>query len=332
MLTRKSFGLFAAVALVLWASDTVVFAQPANFPQTLSINTTATFVSQEVPSSANDFFNVTFLGTNPTAGGGFTFRDCTISGTPAGGAVNVGNCRWTEFVDGGFNLLLFTFNWQGTLDVGTSAVFGQFCLLNEFEVGNWVRFFTSDGTSASVVGSASGSLTYQSLGSDVPSVSGTYSINLAFLTEDCNFLDVPPDLPTTLSGMLIVEQNGTSLTALSGSIILTGSIEENGDFVLVSTPDVNTVQGCTFGLVAGYAGNFLSGTIVLVLLADRISGVCSGISLPCSVSYAGTITPIAASTALDAQNTIEKKTTLEEVISTMKELLDTVFTPPFEVR
>jgi len=157
MLMRKSLGFLFSAALVLWTPDAAIFAQTGDFPGTLTINTTATFTDPGVPSSSNNSFSVTLLDTTPTAGG---FQSCTISGVPADGGVSVGNCQWTEFVDGGFNLLLFTFNWQDAGDVGTAAVWGQFCLLNEFGAGAWVRFFTSDGTPASVVGSASGSLTY----------------------------------------------------------------------------------------------------------------------------------------------------------------------------
>ncbi len=151
-----SLQLAALVLLFLCAvwllSPRVASAQPANFPETLSISTTATFVNSEVPSSASNSFEVTLLETNPTEEGGRTYRDCTISGEPADGAVSVGNCQWTEFEDKGYNLLLFTFNWQDEEDVGTDAVWGEFCLLNEFGAGNWVRFFTADGTSESVVG------------------------------------------------------------------------------------------------------------------------------------------------------------------------------------
>ena len=138
---------------------------PPPEPEGLNLSTTATFVDSEVPSSANNFFYVTLLETNPTEKGGFTYRACTVSGEPADDAVRVGNCQWTEFVDREFNLLLFTFNWKdgGTPpegEVGTDAVWGQYCLLNEFGAGRWVRFFTPDGTAAGVVGSASGDISY----------------------------------------------------------------------------------------------------------------------------------------------------------------------------
>ena len=130
--------------------------------ESLRITTEATYVNQSVPSSDRDVFKVILLETNVREEGAYTFKDCTIpiGEEPADDAENVGNCRWTEFVDKGYNLKLFTFNWQDEREVGTSAVWGQFCLLNEFGQGQWVRFFTADGTSASVVGSASGSLTY----------------------------------------------------------------------------------------------------------------------------------------------------------------------------
>ena len=138
---------------------------PPPEPEGLNLSTMATFVDSEVPSSANNSFYVTLLETNPTEKGGFTYRACTLSGEPADGAVRVGNCQWTEFVDNEFNLLLFTFNWKdgGTPpegEVGTDAVWGQYCLLNEHGAGKWVRFFTPDGTADSVVGSASGNISY----------------------------------------------------------------------------------------------------------------------------------------------------------------------------
>ena len=131
----------------------------------LTLSTMAIFVDREIPSSANNSFYVTLLETNPTERGGFTYRACTVSGEPADGAVRVGNCQWTEFVDNEFNLLLFTFNWKdgGTPpegEVGTEAVWGQYCLLNEYGAGKWVRFFTADGSAQSVVGSASGDISY----------------------------------------------------------------------------------------------------------------------------------------------------------------------------
>ena len=156
-------------------------------PNALNINTRATFIDARVPSSASNSFDITPLETNPTEQGNYTFKDCTVSGEPADSAVRVGNCRWTEFVDRGYNLQLFTFNWQdgGTPpegEVGTSgrrsaAVWGEFCLLNEFGQGQWVRFFTADGTAESVVGSASGSLTYSEGGlGEGPSQEGSTAL------------------------------------------------------------------------------------------------------------------------------------------------------------
>ena len=139
--------------------------EPEPDPNTITLHTRADFISPQIPSSANNSFSITRLETGTTEQGEYTYQDCLVSGEPADDAVNVGNCRWTEFEDKGYNLQLFTFNWQGKGDVGTSgrrtaAVWGQYCLLNEFGQGQWVRFFTPDGTAEGVVGSASGSLTY----------------------------------------------------------------------------------------------------------------------------------------------------------------------------
>ena len=132
------------------------------------VMTMATFVSQTVPSSSNNTLRVTLMESVPEQEGGFSFQTCQITGVPEDEAANVGNCEWTRFVDNGFDLLFFRFNFQEVGQVGTAAVWGQFCLLNDAGVGNWVRFFTSDGTSAAVVGSASGPLTYSPAGLPMP--------------------------------------------------------------------------------------------------------------------------------------------------------------------
>ncbi len=135
-------------------------------PDALTLNTTATFVDPSVPSSATNSFYVTLLGTNPTEQAGWFYYACTVRGAPAEGAVRVGNCKWTELVDKGYNLLLLTFNWQHETEVGSSGVWGQYCLLNEFGAGKWVRFFSADGSAEGVIGSASGDISYsgESLG------------------------------------------------------------------------------------------------------------------------------------------------------------------------
>ena len=160
----KAMTAALIVAVCAVCLPTFIYAQPMDFPSELQVSTTATFVNPSVPSSRNDSFRVTFFPTNPTRQGRFTFRSCMISGAPASRAIRVGNCKWTEFYDKGHQLLLFTFNWQASRDLGTSATWGQFCLLNTSGQGQWVRFFTSDGTPWNVVGSASGSLTHSGSG------------------------------------------------------------------------------------------------------------------------------------------------------------------------
>ena len=118
--------------------------------QTFTLRTAATWTNPDVPSSSRDEFRVRLTGFSPDS------RTCIVEGLPADGAVRVGNCRWHQYVDGDFDLLLITLNWQAAEDVGTLANFGQFILLNDFGMGKWVRFFSSDGTKASVVAAASG--------------------------------------------------------------------------------------------------------------------------------------------------------------------------------
>jgi len=127
-----------------------------------------------------------------------------------------------------------------------------------------------------------------------PNVAGTWATSLSFLTEDCNFIEIPPDLPTQLGGTLSVSQNGSALTVLSGSSTFTGDLEMNGDFVLVGEASVSTVESCTFALIAGFAGNFLDESLVFLILADRVSGSCAGLSLPCFIGYSGSVERISA--------------------------------------
>jgi hypothetical protein len=126
------------------------------------------------------------------------------------------------------------------------------------------------------------------------SVSGTWIISVDYASEDCNFLQIPGDLPSHLSSTVYVSQNGSSLSVQSGSAILTGQLQPNGDFSVTSPPEVQTALTCTFSMVAGYSGNFNAGTVAFVTSVDRVSGDCTGITLPCAVNYTGTITRAAA--------------------------------------
>lgn len=126
-------------------------------------------------------------------------------------------------------------------------------------------------------------------GGTYPNVAGSWNVLASFVSENCNFLSVPPDLPTTVNTTLSVTQTGPALVAREGTLILTGELQLNGDFSIVSEPMIRSQSGCTVGIAAGVAGNFLSGRAAVVFVAGRISGICTGISLPCSVSYAGTI-------------------------------------------
>lgn len=127
-----------------------------------------------------------------------------------------------------------------------------------------------------------------------PNVAGTWSVSVDFVTENCNFIQVPPDLPTHLSGTFTVQQTGNQLTIFQGSQIFTGDLETNGDFTVVSEPEIDTAGSCTFGLVAGYDGNFLNNEVVFLILADRISGTCTGITLPCFIGYEGPLLKVSA--------------------------------------
>jgi hypothetical protein len=136
-------------------------------------------------------------------------------------------------------------------------------------------------------------------GGGVPNVAGRWRSSFNFVDENCNFLSVPGDLPTHIDLTFTVTQNGKNLVMDDGSLPLTGEIEPNGDFTVVSEPDINTAGTCTYGFAAGVAGNFLEQNAALAFVADRISGSCPGVSLPCAVAYAGTITKL--SSALTAQ-------------------------------
>lgn len=135
-------------------------------------------------------------------------------------------------------------------------------------------------------------------GGTFPNVAGQYSVSLDFVTEDCNFLSVPPDLPTHLATTIGIAQNGENLIVTSGSTTFTGKLETDSDFVVASPASINTAGTCTFGLVGGYAGNFADQQVAFVLLADRISGSCAGVSLPCSIGYFGSLNKISGQSAV----------------------------------
>jgi hypothetical protein len=141
-------------------------------------------------------------------------------------------------------------------------------------------------------------------GGEYPNVAGTWRVSLDFLTEDCNFLSVPPDLPTHVTGTLSVTQSGGNLTVRGGSILYEGDLETDGGFSIVADPAVDTAGSCTFAIVQGYAGNFLDGDVIYLLAADRVSGSCVGVTLPCGVIYEGSITrqSTAAQSAPEAED------------------------------
>ncbi len=155
----------------------------------------------------------------------------------------------------------------------------------------------------------------------VPQVAGLWRLEVRFLSEDCNFLSVPPDLPTEIRTLVRVDQDGASLSATAGELELSGEVEPSGDFTLVSEPTVDTVSGCTFGIALGIGGNFLEGAAVVVLLVDRIRGVCVGLSLPCSVNYGGTILRVSSSRAFSAPAEARGGVSLEGVLRGVLELL-----------
>ncbi|MGE0680028.1 MAG: hypothetical protein AB7P69_03820 [Candidatus Binatia bacterium] len=136
-------------------------------------------------------------------------------------------------------------------------------------------------------------------GGGFPNVAGQWRTSFDFVDENCNFLSVPPDLPTHLNFTFTVTQNGATIIMDDGSLPLTGEVESDSNFVVVSDPNINTAGTCTYGLVAGISGNFFDQIAALAFVADRISGSCAGISLPCAIAYAGTITKL--SSALTAQ-------------------------------
>jgi hypothetical protein len=127
-------------------------------------------------------------------------------------------------------------------------------------------------------------------------VAGTWDVSLNYIGDNCNFIEVPPDLPTSINGTAIVNQDGKNLSVTAQGLLeqqeipLTGEIETNGDFVVTSPPMSDTVQGCDYNLVASFSGNFQTGEGSLEVTATKRSGDCSLFSLPCSVLYDGTFT------------------------------------------
>ncbi len=164
--SRPASALASIVLLVLSAAASA---------STYNVDTTCSWVSDVYPSSCSDSFTVTLLETNPAVEDmGAVFKDCTVSDEPADLATNVGLCRWTTFADDGFNLTYFRFNWRQSDDPNPDGIFGQYNLINDLGFGNWVRFYTPDGTGAAVGGSSSGGLSYEAPGQPPPYPNNIY--------------------------------------------------------------------------------------------------------------------------------------------------------------
>lgn len=124
----------------------------------------------------------------------------------------------------------------------------------------------------------------------VPNVAGTWRASLNYVTEDCNFLTIPPDLPTSLTGTFTVTQNGAELSGTAGILPISGEVEPDGSFSIIVEPQIETVSStCSVAFLGGYAGNFLEGDVIFLSTVNLASGSCPGVSLPCSILYAGTL-------------------------------------------
>lgn len=153
-------------------------------------------------------------------------------------------------------------------------------------------------------------------GGTIPNVAGTWQARMNFFTEDCNFLSVPPDLPTSIVGTFTISQNGNRLVGRAGTLSISGEVKPNGDFTLLTEPDIEVLSStCTVAFVSGYAGNFLSGLVVFVMTVDKISGSCLGLSLPCSVAYAGTLVKVSGQLDDEAFTTGDLYYMLKDAIS-----------------
>jgi len=117
-----------------------------------------------------------------------------------------------------------------------------------------------------------------------------------------------------LSGSIHVNQSGGNLVVTQGTATFTGDLETNGAFTIVGVPNVSTAASCTYALTAGYGGNFLSNIVVFVVLATKVSGDCTGVSLPCSIGYSGSINKLAAQMALQQQDNVSPADAVRAII------------------
>lgn len=155
-------------------------------------------------------------------------------------------------------------------------------------------------------------------GGSIPNVTGRWGYDVDFAVEDCSFISIPPDLPTSIVGSFTVSQSGGNLTITEGtSTHYTGEVEPDGSFAVIGDLDQRTAGGCTFGILAGIAGNFLDGNLLVIFAAARISGVCTAVSLPCSVAYFGSLGKLSSATATIAERN-SGNGQLEQVAEQMK--------------
>jgi hypothetical protein len=118
---------------------------------------------------------------------------------------------------------------------------------------------------------------------------------------------VPFHIETTLG----VTQTGTALSVRSGAVTLQGEVDSAGEFAVAGVPQVSTAGTCTFSLLAGYAGNFVTSTAGLIILGERESGDCATL-FPCQVAWIGTVTKTSSLSTSQAQN-------LDALLRTMRD-------------
>ena len=271
----------------------------AQFPETLSVTTAATFVRDTEPSSVRNTFVVNLLQTDPVVRGAFTFRRCTLTGSPADGATNVGNCQWTTFTDGGVDLLRFSFNFRIP---GTDGHWGQFVLVNRRMIGRFVRFRKPADSAA--VAAASGPVSWTDnsalppLGPTPAALLGTWRFmtEIGLTTFEDNYR--LESLGTNSSGASIAL--GTDLD--SGDAIIAGMLQDivpgstlAFDYALFD-PDITICELFVFDLPTPTIASGLH------FLFEASSGVCSSDLIGGANSTSGTrISAAVKATTLSAE-------------------------------
>ena len=125
--------------------------------------------------------------------------------------------------------------------------------------------------------------------------SGTWLHDLGLSSNTCTAI-ATVELDFTFVGTFEIIQMDSGSIVFVGApgFAWTGDVDSNGDFVVFRSGGMGNTGSCLFDIRDTLEGNFFTGVITQVIDFGAIMptvSACSGAAVPCSVGYAGSISP-----------------------------------------